>query len=60
MANEPMPLSEVITDLDSQWNASNVTKPTLITVNAANQPVRYDLNAGDHLVIRTGTPAFQE
>ena len=32
MANEPIPIDDVFTDLDSQWNASNVTKPSFITV----------------------------
>ena len=60
MANEPIPIDAVLADLDSQWNASNVTKPAFITVNAANEPIRFDLNAGDQVVGRTGSPAFQE
>ena len=60
MANEPIPIDDVFTDLDSQWNASNVTKPSFIRVNAANQPIRFDLNVGDHLIGRTGSPAMEE
>ena len=60
MANEPIPIDAVLADLDSQWNASNVTKPAFITVNAANEPLRFDLNVGDQVVGRTGSPAFQE
>ena len=60
MANEPIPIDDVFTDLDSQWNASNVTKPSFIKVNAANQPIRFDLNVGDHLIGRTGSPAMEE
>jgi hypothetical protein len=60
MADEPIPIDDIFTDLDSQWNASNVTKPSFITVNAANEPIRFDLNVGDHLVGRTGSPAFTE
>jgi len=60
MADEPIAIDDVFTDLDSQWNASNVTKPTFIKVNAANQPLRFDLNVGDHLVGRIGTPSFVE
>ena len=60
MANEPIPIDDVFTELDNQWNASNVTKPSFIKVNAANQPIRFDLNVGDHLIGRTGSPAFQE
>ena len=60
MANEPIPIDAIMTDLNSQWNASNVTKPTLITVNKTNDPIRYDLNRGDMLIGRTGTPSFDE
>jgi hypothetical protein len=60
MADEPIAIDDIFTDLDSQWNASNVTKPTFIKVNAANEPLRFDLNVGDHLIGRTGRPAFIE
>ena len=52
MANEPIPIDDVFTELDNQWNASNVTKPSFIKVNAANQPIRFDLNVGDQVTIR--------
>ena len=60
MPDEPIPIDAIMTDLNSQWNASNVTKPTLITVNKTNDPIRYDLNRGDMLIGRTGTPSFDE
>ena len=60
MADDPIPIDAIMTDLNSQWNASNVTKPTLITVNKTNDPIRYDLNRGDMLIGRTGTPSFDE
>ena len=60
MADEPIPIHAIMTDLNSQWNASNVAKPTLITVNKTNDPIRYDLNRGDMLIGRTGTPSFDE
>ena len=60
MADEPIPIDDIFTDLDSQWNASNVAKPSFITVNAANEPIRFDFNVGDHLVGRTGSPAMEE
>tara|TARA_R100000963_G_scaffold35018_2_gene31035 strand:+ start:1242 stop:1679 length:438 start_codon:yes stop_codon:yes gene_type:complete len=60
MADEPIAIDAIMTDLNSQWNASNVTKPSMITVNKANEPIRYDLNVGDHIIGRTGTPAFDE
>jgi hypothetical protein len=60
MADEPIPIDDIITDLDGQWNASNVTEPSFIIVNGDNQPIRFDLNVGDHVIGRTGSPAFQE
>ena len=60
MADEPIAVDDIFTDLDGQWNASNVTKPSFIKVNAANQPIRFDLNVGDHLVGRAGDPAVEE
>ena len=60
MPDEPIPIDAVMTDLDSVWNASNVTKPAFITVNGASQPIRFDLNVADHVIGKTGSPAFQE
>ena len=60
MPTEPIPIDAIMSEFNSQWNASNVTKPSLITVNAANQPLRFDLNVGDHLIGRTGSPALEE
>ena len=60
MADEPIPIDAVLADLDSQWNASNVTKPAFITVNAANEPLRFDLNTGDQVIGRTSSPAMDE
>ena len=40
MADEPIPIDAIIADLDSQWNSSNVTEPSFITVNGASQPLR--------------------
>ena len=60
MADEPIAIDDIMTDLDGQWNASNVTKPSLTTVNAASQPFRFDLNVGDQVICRTGSPAIEE
>ena len=61
MANEPIPVDAIMADLDSQWNASNVEEPEYITVNSAiTEPIRFDLNRGDYIIGRTGTPAFEE
>ena len=60
MPNEPMPASEVLDELDSQWNASNVTEPNYIEVTGANDPVRFNLNRADYIVGRAGAPEIQE
>ena len=60
MANEPIPVDAIVTTLDSEWNQSNVTEPSYVTVNGVNQPFRFDLNKGDHIVAKTGSPAFEE
>jgi len=66
---EPLATKELITALNAAtpvgWNASNVAKPSLIEAtgtgfdNAAD-PIRFDLNRGDVLVSRAGSPAFEE
>ena len=61
MADEPIPVDAIMADLDSQWNASNVTEPIYITVNSAiTEPLRFDLNRGDYVIGRTGSPALEE
>lgn len=60
MPTEPIPVDAIMSELDGQWNASNVTKPSLVTVNGASQPFRFDLNVGDHVIGRTGIPSMQE
>ena len=60
MPTEPIPVDTIMSEFDTQWNASNVTKPSLVTVNQSIQPIRFDLNVGDHVIGRTGSPAFEE
>ena len=64
---EPLPTKDVITEINSQWDAagSGITKPTLIEVegtgtDSTRDPIRYDLNKGDVLIIRPGSPGFEE
>tara|TARA_R110002020_G_scaffold291784_3_gene507183 strand:- start:96 stop:530 length:435 start_codon:yes stop_codon:yes gene_type:complete len=57
---EPLPITTILADLDTQWNGSNVTEPAFIEVNAANEPIRFDLNVGDQVIGRAGSPAFDE
>lgn len=58
MPNEPMPADDLLTDFNSQWNASNVVKPNLVVVTGNGEPLRFDLNAGDAIVARNA--AFTE
>ena len=66
---EPLPTKELITELNKNapigWNADNVLKPSLIEATGtgfatAADPIRFDLNKGDVLVSRAGSPAFEE
>tara|TARA_R110002020_G_scaffold129310_2_gene289605 strand:- start:433 stop:867 length:435 start_codon:yes stop_codon:yes gene_type:complete len=57
---EPLPVNTILTDLDAQWNASNVVEPFFIEVTGNNEPIRFDLNRGDHVIGRAGSPAFEE
>ena len=60
MANEPLPIKELLTEFDGQWNASNVTEPEFIEVTGANEPIRFNLNRADHVIGRAGSPALRE
>ena len=57
---EPIPITHVRTELNGQWNASNVVKPTLIEMMGATDPARYNLNVGDVLIGQPGSPALVE
>ena len=62
---EPLPTKSIITEFNGQWNASNVTKPSLIEATGTGfdstaDPIRFDLNKGDVLVSRAGSPALEE
>jgi len=57
---EALPINIFITDVESQWNNSNVTTPFFIEVTGTNEPMRFDLNRGDHIVGRAGSPALEE
>ena len=57
---EPLPITAVLVDLDAQWNASNVVEPFFIEVTGNDEPIRFDLNRGDHVIGRAGSPALEE
>ena len=39
---EPIPVTNVLSELNGQWNASNVTKPQIVEMNGADSPMRID------------------
>lgn len=57
---EALPINVFITDLESQWSNSNVTTPFFIEVTGTDEPMRFDLNRGDHIIGRAGSPALDE
>ena len=60
MADLPVPVALLKTEISGQWNASNVEAPTFIEVNVSAQSLRYDLNVKDALLFRAGTPSITE
>ena len=60
MADLPVPVALLKTEVSGQWNASNVAAPTFIEVNVSAQSLRYDLNVKDALLFRAGSPTISE
>ena len=60
MANLPVPVSLLKTEVSAQWDTDNVAAPTFIEVNVSAQSLRYDLNVKDALLFRAGTPSITE
>ena len=59
--HEPLPVKEFLDELDTQWNASNVSEPKIIEVTGStNDPLRFNLNMGDAVFGRAGSPALEE
>ena len=57
---EPIAVTNVLSELDTQWNASNVTAPQIIEMNGASAPTRIDLNRGDVLIGQPSSPTVEE
>ena len=57
---EPIAVTNVLSELDTQWNASNVTEPQIIEMNGASAPTRIDLNRGDVLIGQPSSPTVEE
>jgi len=60
MPTEPVPVTDVLAELDTNWNASNVTKPVLVEMAGVDAITRLDLNRGDYVIIRPGSPTLEE
>ena len=60
MPTEPVPVTEELSELDTNWNASNVTKPQLVELAGTDAITRLDLNRGDYLIARPGSPTLDE
>ena len=62
MPDAIIPVNIISTMLTTNWNTQNGTLPAPIAfvVNSGTTPIRYDLNRGDHLVIKTGVPTERE
>ena len=60
MPSEPVAVTDIISELDTNWNASNVTKPLLIEMTGANDAIRIDLNRGDLIIGSPGSPTLEE
>lgn len=57
---EPIPSNTIYTELGNQWNSGNVTTPVIVEHTGDNQPNRIDLNRGDYLIVRPGSPSYRE
>ena len=60
MPTEPVPVTEVMGEFDTNWNASNVTKPQLVELAGTDAVTRIDLNRGDYVIVRPGSPTLEE
>ena len=60
MANLPVPVSLLKTEVSAQWDTDNVAAPNFIEVNVSAQSLRYDLNVKDALLFRAGSPTISE
>ena len=60
MADLPVPVALLKTEISGQWETDNVAAPTFIEVNVSAQSLRYDLNVKDAILFRAGIPTIAE
>ena len=57
---EPIAVTDILSELNTQWNASNVTKPQLVELNGPEGIFRIDLNSADYIIGQPGSPTMEE
>ena len=50
----------MLAELNTNWNASNVVKPVLVEMAGTDSITRIDLNRGDYVIARPGSPTLEE
>ena len=60
MPTEPVPVTDVLSELSTNWNASNVVAPQFVEMAGTDSLLRLDLNRGDYLVASPGSPTLDE
>ena len=57
---EPIAVTDILSELNTQWNASNVTKPQLVELNGPEGIFRIDLNRADYIIGQPASPTMEE
>ena len=57
---EPIAVTDILSELNTQWNSSNVTKPQLVELNGPEGIFRIDLNRADYIIGQPGSPTMEE
>ena len=57
---EPIAVTDILSELNTQWNSSNLTKPQLVELNGTEGVFRIDLNRADYIIGQPGSPTMEE
>jgi len=60
MANEPIPMSAVRSELDTNWATTDIAEPGFIEENLMSDTQVFNLNRQNYIIIRAGIPAIEE
>ena len=58
--SEPIAVTDILSELDTYWNASNVTEPQFVELNGPEGIFRIDLNRADYIIGQPGSPTMEE